>query len=623
MNILKKEVKFDKRVIIAFLLVNFLVLGLYYTYAIFVTKQLQENVAVLVTSDNSISINSLKQFVVSANSTKDVEVKLANNSLQEKYYYLLHEKVPTGVMVYETYNDSSSKGIIGVNEEKSVFVTITNDTLDDVTVSFYCQGSVNEIVNKEMGYGFINQYPSYDHSGANRPSLTDINAIPIYYEKTSDLTGVWRKADVNNNDSSGIWYDYDNGRWANIALVKEESRARYFNALVGTEILSSDILAYMVWIPSFRYYVINSNSNTIYEKSVNVVFESGSIKQGTVTCVDSLKNSDNSHVYSEKCSDIIYGKVYENLSTYSHPAFADQKLGFWVSKFQVSSNGSRVIPSVPATIDSFENAFLTSRKMELKGNIYGINNNGLEVMSDGSIKNDSNNLDSHLLSNMEWGAIAILSNSLYGKSGNSDYYDKDNYTFKRIYANLNNLGYTGCSTNYTKSTNNLKIDSIRECVSYNDHTNYTHVTNTVNYPVSSAGIGASTTGTVYGVYDMAGANYEMVSGIVMNDDGTSLVSYNEQYYDKYSYNDYIGVINDISNVNNLYRYKLGDGIREHYRIFSDNGMWQSGELAQSSNTGYIIRGGNYDSGRAASIYTSDIVDIATKNAYRMAISLTK
>lgn len=611
MNVLKKELKIGKNFIILLLIINFLVLGFYYTYAIFVTKQLQENVAVLVTSDIGINITSNdlvdNKVLVKANETKNIIINLTNTTSSKMYYILLHEKVPTGVMVYETNNDNTTLGVIEGNKSVMVSVTIKNDTDNDVSVEFYSQGSREEIVDKDMGYSFINQVPNYDHSGANEPVLDNLNAIPIYYEATSKTSGVWKKADSLNVDSGGIWYDYDNGRWANIALVSDYNRDTYLYSDVGTVIDDNDILAYFVWIPSFRYSIINNNNPTNYERDINVIFENGIGKMGTVTCVDDIASVSSRHVYSEVCTDEINSKIYENLSTYSHPAFDDNATGFWVGKFQTSSNGTKIVPNTPATMSTLDKAFEVSRNYESDMNPYGIINN---------------NLDTSLLTNMEWGAITILSSSLYGKSGNEMYFNEDNYSFKRIYVNANNNSYyTGCSSNYSINSNSFITSDTASCVKYNDLNDYTHTSNSILYPIGEVGPGASTTGTIYGVYDMAGAYREMVAGIVLDETYTLDKKYNNEYYDLYSTNTYIGTINDSSNIRELFRYKLGDGVREHYRTFSENGLWHGGYLKQSNVGGVIVRGGDSNSGRGASIFSSDIIPLTESSAYRVTINM--
>ena len=56
---------------------------------------------------------------------------------------------------------------------------------------------------------------------------------------------------------SNTWYNYESGLWANAVLVTSTNRSTYQNASVGTPIAESDILAYYVWIPRFKYRVWN------------------------------------------------------------------------------------------------------------------------------------------------------------------------------------------------------------------------------------------------------------------------------------------------------------------------------------------------------------------------------
>lgn len=617
---MKKKLKITEKQIIALLIFNFVIIGLYYSYALFVTKQVQENVAVLSTNGDFYKLTSddLVENIININSgeKKEIVINVENLLDRDVYYYLLHSKNNTGVSIYETNHDDSTHGLLDSNKEISV--TIENNSLNDEKVTFYLQISDEEKMDIDKGYSFINKDINYDHSGANSPVLDDINGIPVYYVKESDTEGVWKKADVTNTNSDAIWYDYDNGMWANMVLVSDDNRDYYKSSDVGEVILEEDILGYFVWIPSFRYKIINYNNLNSYENMIQVNFNNG-LNNGTVTCEEDISTLGNKHLYSEKCSDSKYNKIYENLSSYSHPAFNESK-GFWVSKFQVSSN-SKMIPNAIASTDTILNAFTNIRKMELENNIYGINGNGTNVLESGLIDGDNNHVDTHLLTNMEWGAVAILSNSSYGKIGNSMYKDNKNNSFAKIYANTNKNGYTGCSSPYSNSTRSYIADLTDKCITYNDFTDYTHISNEVNYPIGGIGIGASTTGTVYGVFDMVGGNTEMVAGLIAKENGESQVSWNNNYYDLYSYNDYVGVINSANNAKNLYRYKLGDGIRENYRSFSDNGMWYDGVLSQEYKNGYFIRGGNYNSGKGMSIFTSNVSNLDDLNAYRATISV--
>ena len=45
---------------------------------------------------------------------------------------------------------------------------------------------------------------------------------------------------------------------------------KYKNSPIGTEIEIGDILGFYVWIPRFKYYVINNSNYTNYERITNV-----------------------------------------------------------------------------------------------------------------------------------------------------------------------------------------------------------------------------------------------------------------------------------------------------------------------------------------------------------------
>jgi hypothetical protein len=213
---------------------------------------------------------------------------------------------------------------------------------------------------------------------------------------------------------------------------------------------------------------------------------------------------------------------------------------------------------------------------------------------------------------MEYGAIILLSNSAYGKTNNSLYQSDDNYTFTRIYANTYESEVTGCSSDYTNRSKGIITELSKKCITYNNLTNYSHISNSVSYPIGYIGPGASSTGTINGVYDLASINGEIVAAFVANENGT--INTNIKKYDLYSYNDFIGRVGTSSNIYNLYRYKLGDGIREHFRNFGENGMWNSGVLNQNNNSGVIVRGAN------SSIYSTSIEDINYVGAYRTVLN---
>ena len=79
----------------------------------------------------------------------------------------------------------------------------------------------------------------------NKPVL-DPGMIPVKIANNGAVTT------VSENDST--WYNYSNKEWANAVLVKDSGvKTRDENKVIGTTINRSDILAYYVWVPRYKY----------------------------------------------------------------------------------------------------------------------------------------------------------------------------------------------------------------------------------------------------------------------------------------------------------------------------------------------------------------------------------
>lgn len=612
---LKREINISHKVVILFVIFNFLIMSLYYTYSIFVIRQLTNEFSDIAVKTDFVDMSSTdlanNLVTVSANTSLDITINLSNASSVEMYYRIMHKGVPTGVSIYEKNGDNSSAGSIAASGTKIALLTVNNTTSENVTVEFILQESNVSEFDKEIGTSYVNNSINFDHSGAHEPSIPS-NMIPVYYVPADSLTeeGTWHKADVNNADSNYIWYDYDNFMWANAVTVKEDNRSTYLNATVGTEIVKEDINAFFVWIPKYKYYVVSADGNPSYEKLINVNFlnRNDVSSDGTVTCVESISTKENPHLYSEICTDSTYGSVQNSLSTYLHPSFSENDTGFWVGKFANRNYADFVI--LNETYVSNRGVVMTnsySRQM-----IDVSNNYGFEQNSDANYDintwlytNGVSSLDSHTITSMEWGAIAILANSSYGKSNNPMYFNDTIRSFSRVYNNTS-YQYAGRSSNFLSSATSVE-DTNSTTVYYYNLTNQTRTSNGITYPIGQIGPGASTTGTIYGVYDMAGGNYTTVMGIVMKEDGTmpdASYKMDSKYYTAYSYIPYTGKIMSADDASYMEVFRLGDGIKEHVRTFTEKGMWQNGELILN-NYGIMRRGGYTSTG---SLFTTEIKD---------------
>ena len=328
-----------------------------------------------------------------------------------------------------------------------------------------------------------------DTSGANSPVLAS-NMIPVYYD---EINNVWKKADVNNKDSSYQWYSYNStgdkkGMWANAVTVKEANRQTYLNANVGTPISMDDITTMWVWIPRFNAVTpSNYNGGTKANPgAIDVTF----VKQNE-PAIDAFTFGD------KELSGFWYGKF-----EISHTTLASNKtknnLGC-TNETCSNANGIIIKPNVNSLRNNnVSNLFFASRSMEQTGNSFGFVN--IEV-------------DTHMSKNNEWGAVAYLTQSIYGRC-------TSNTTCTEVGINNNTSYITGIGDKPSSTASSVK-------------------TNTYN-TISEKN--ASTTGNIYGIYDMSGGAWEYVMGVyskTISNSGFSSLPDNK-YYNNYTATSYTG-----------------------------------------------------------------------------------
>ena len=318
-----------------------------------------------------------------------------------------------------------------------------------------------------------------DLSGANKPVLAS-NMIPVYYDETND---VWKKANKDNTDKTNPWYSYNStgeykGRWANAVTVKEANRQTYLNASIGTPISMDDITTMWVWIPRFNV-VTPSNYNGGTKVSPGAI---------DITFVKQNEPAIDTFTFGNKeLSGFWYGK-YEVGGTLASPCTNETcNVSNIVVKPNVTSLRSQ-------TVSSF---FFASRSMEQVGNSFGF---------------VSSEVDTHMSKNNEWGAVAYLTQSIYGRCTSST-----SCTEIGINNNSNFITGYGAPAGSAETVSNG---------AYN----------------TTLGKDASTTGTIYGIYDMSGGSWEYVMGVYTNTIGESGFSSlpDTKYYNNYTETSYTG-----------------------------------------------------------------------------------
>ena len=435
----------------------------------------------------------------------------------------------------------------------------------------------------------IPNHDPIDNSGANYPVLVK-GLIPVVYNETSSK---WVKADTESSTSTYGWYDYTQKKWANAVLVTKTNRSTYQSATAGTEITDSDILAFYVWIPRYKYKVWNkdkvvgTDSYNAQTTGIDIVFESGTASTGTISCVYSFAaSSSTAGSPNETCTG-------SNGDYYTHPAFTfgDTELrGFWIGKFELSSetptitdgggNSTTLTPRILPNIRSWRTNKLSNfstviQNMQVSSNIYGLST-------------DKSTTDSHMLTNMEWGAVAYLTNSNYGRCSNG--------TCTEI--TINN-----CNT-YTTGIGADTVDA---------RYSSTTCTTEANKYNGEKGVLASTTGNVYGVYDMSGGAYEYVMGNVSSTaDAYTFYSYEagftSSWYNDYSNQKYVNTYANGTTDKDQSAYnrgRLGDATGEVAAASNGYGWYSDYANFPYSSHPWFIRGGTCNYGSSAGVLGFD------------------
>ena len=492
--------------------------------------------------------------------------------------------------------------------------------------------SLEQQLDEALGQTYIVE------KGVNKPVLTSgITPIKFKDPGTSEK-GSYEKTESSNTD----WYDYNGKKWAN-AMTEDGSM--------------------WVWIPRFAYKV---NSNTFDIKFLigttdNYYDENGKI-QTAKRCTSSNADVDTKIGYTV------------------HPAFTDETsigyrnggwdkelTGIWVAKFEAGyASGNNSAP-VKASSVSYSQSSVWIRAVEagtdsdssqtarnwLDG-IYGstktaikyptfqpvtysmnyINHNDAfniakAMTENGNIYGLTGSADSHLMKNSEWGAVSYLSQSKYGLNGtditvnnvslNSGGAKRTNTAGKSgvdsVYA------VTGCTTASTSAGESVKTMTNINGTTGNTANNGVYTWDQLN------GCKASSTGNIYGIYDLSGGTWERTAAYVANGngnlksygasiayDGNTLRTASTKYTTAYPFDsstDNTTIANNDTNLNtasaNNYKKNTliyGDGIRETFTAGTGSTSWYGDDSYYPGlYAPFSIRGGNLWNGSGAGLFS--------------------
>ena len=461
----------------------------------------------------------------------------------------------------------------------------------------------------------------------NKPELmTGMSAIK-FTDPTDSAEGT--TVDTTSNDTE--WYNYEDKKWAN---AKTEDGSMW------------------VWIPRYAYRIHKENG--VETQKFDIVFLVGLTdnyydENGKLQTAQRQTSEDQTIVTNGDAYTVHPAFTNESSINYANGGWDKELAGIWVAKFEAgyaSGNNKATVKAssvnysqdtswvakieAGTSSDSTQparnwldgkygstttaikyptfqgltysmnyinhnDAYRISKVLTESGNIYGLN---------------SSSTDSHLMKNSEWGAVSYLSQSKYGLDGtniviNSVYL---NNTTKSVYA------VTGCAS----STADASAVSTTIGALNNRTQSGVYVWTQKN------GTAASSTGTIYGIYDMSGGTWERTAGLV-NNGNSNLTAYGSQViadlnngkstryitvYPHDSSKDSTSITNTDANLNTASQANYvkntkiyGDGIRETSTAGTGKSSWYSDySYFAGLNNPFFKRGGNYGNTSGAGLF---------------------
>jgi len=391
---------------------------------------------------------------------------------------------------------------------------------------------------------------------------------PILQSKTNPVEGEkvemqaikWdgteeKPADKTNNGND--WYEYK-------AIEGEEDNNTSHWANAKTENGS-----YFVWIPRYAYRITYYQSETdhtvtgYYDGNGMWSAKDGAIKYALKEGIETVEAEDGNKYIVHPAFGAKPKQVGETDADYTtrktqninNGGWGEPLAGFWFAKFEMSGTESTNLASTPG---------VQSLRSRTIGEFYTIGREATygQTGTVDSFDNKTSFMNSHMAKNSEWGAVAYLTHSQYGRNGHE------------ITMNSNSSFYTGGAqgeTAYTNANNQKQ----------------------------------STTGNTYGIYDMSGGAYEYTAA--WNTNTSSYISYGSTFATtggastKYA-TAYHGTSNNYGT--DIYTVcKTGDATKEVY-VSGATGWFNDYSYFVYSSLPFFERGGHYINGSSAGVFYS-------------------
>lgn len=311
-----------------------------------------------------------------------------DNLKDDKIYLITNDRL---TYYYDTTKNHFALKIGNTTVTSSTFKINENNwyilgfSYDENKVNYYINGEKISSSNVTESISTTSTFKIGTNNSLKKYSKITIGDIYIYNR-------ILTPNEIATNYKTNISIIYDSLIAGYNEFYPMTLKEYYQSSKLGKTINLSDVSAFYVWIPRFKYKVWNITGtiqNPFYNAEntgIDITFEENTTTSGTIYCQKGICYNDNLMI--TKVTDQDNGKYY------THPAFTngEQELtGFWVSKYEVSHN--KTIESKP-------------------GNNVTANKSLIDFYQE--ITNLSQKNNYHMIKNTEWGAITYLSHSKYG-----------------------------------------------------------------------------------------------------------------------------------------------------------------------------------------------------------------
>ena len=480
----------------------------------------------------------------------------------------IKEEIQTDILSEQAENqgsisDSSLKtilekyGKINYEEDRKTIKSITTTKGNyEIAMADIWSGTTNNTNNTVVADGSWN-------GTVNTPKIDGTGLTAVYWNGTewTKLTGASSQEEWNK------WYDYSKQNWANA---------------------QSDDGSMWVWIPRYEYYLDGTNKTiTINFIPIETTWQStGYTKDETTGLTTTTKDGKTYILHPAFENGDVTAKGGKN-NGFQNGEWDKELPGFWVAKYaagyQYGQEGATVgtvqySPKLKYTTvnSSYPRNYygtITANSTELSYPVFKANTYAYNSISAGdayllSQEIDTagmyglSNVDSHMVKNSEWGAVAYLTHSQCGVNGNST-------TMNEVTINSKNLN------------NNIKVNNATD-----GNTAFIYAVTSYGNSDGANDVNASSTKNMTGVFDLNGCVWERVAGYYKGGAASTVAWHSAmasssttastKYLTLYTTNNKKGdATNETSGWNSDFSYFVSSG----YPVFPRGGGYTGGDNA--------------------------------------------